>query len=114
MTEHTIDIIPPDFILQQVGGHKMAFAQANKGTGNRDDGNFFDIVTPWLTDTVPIVRELYMQKLMRQVRAAERQAFNFMEFWGWPEIRARDDGTLMVYSRLRFLRVTIVHQPRPN
>ncbi len=113
MTEHALDIIRPDIILQHVGGYQMAFAEAVKGTGNRDDGNFFDLVTPWYFDPLPVVRELYMRTLMFNVRSAIRQGFNFMEFWGWPEIRARDDGTMMVYSRLRFMRAYLA-PPTPR
>lgn len=115
MGEHAIDRIEPGFMLQQFRGLPMPFALTLPGTGGRSDDNFFDLATTWSLDTLPIVREIYMASLMRHVRKAMTMQANFLEFWGWPEIQQRDDGTRRVYSRLRFLQIRAEPpQPRPN
>jgi hypothetical protein len=55
---------------------------------------------------------LYVRLLRNE---AKKRASNFIEFWGWPEVRFRsDDISYMVYSRVRFLHVIVVPQGRPN
>lgn len=109
-----IDDIDPQTILNKIGGYEMAFALSYKGDGNRDDGNFVDINTSWRPMQTVEIKEIYLELLRRNVASACQQGFNFMEFWHWPEVYARDDGTRRVVSRLRMLRITPIHQPRPN
>ncbi len=116
MTEFvTIDQIDPQRILQKIGSNEMAFAESFKGQGNRDDGNFQDFNTHWRTEAPSDLKEIWLEMFRRNVVRACASGFNFCEFWGWPEVRCRDDGTAMVAARIRILRISHVPpQMRPN
>lgn len=103
-----VDNIPPERILQKIGAYRMAFAESLKGEGGPSDGNFQDFSTNWRTEAAPDVQEIWLEMLRRNVAVACQKGFNFIEFWGWPEVRCRDDGMCMVASRLRIIRVTMV------
>lgn len=108
------DSIPPDRILQKIGAYHMAFAESYKGDGRPGDGNFQDFNTSWRPESPIDVKEIWLEMFRRSVGMACQQGFNFCEFWGWPEVRCRDDGMNMVASRIRILRVTTIDQPRAN
>lgn len=111
----TIDQIQPERIMQKVGGYHMAFAESYKGDGNRSDANFQNFNTNWRHDPPVAVAEIWLEMFRRQVVVAgTSKGFNFCEFWGWPEIRCRDDGSAMVAARIRVLRITEIHQPRAS
>lgn len=112
--EIVVDSIGPDRILQKIGAYEMAFAESYKGQGGRDDGNFQNFNTSWRREPPADVKEIWLELFRRNVEQACASGFNFAEFWGWPEVRCRDDGTAMVAARMRILRVPLVHQPRPN
>lgn len=115
MTEFvTVDQIKPERILQKIGAYKMAFAESYKGEGAPSDDNFQQFDTDW-RPTITEAQEIWLEMLRRNVAMACFRGFNFCEFWGWPEVRCRDDGTSMVAARIRILRVSHVPpQPRPN
>lgn len=102
-----IDNIKPERILQKIGRYDMAFGESFKGDGAPSDGNFQDFNTHWRTESAPDVQEIWLEMLRRNVAIACQRGFNFIEFWGWPEVRCRDDGMSMVASRIRILRVTM-------
>lgn len=114
MSAVAVDSIPPERILAAIGNYRMAFAESYKGHGNRDDGNFQDFNTSWRSEEMVGLKEIYLEMLRRNVASACAQGFNFMEFWGWPEVYVRDDLMRRVTSRIRILRVEMVHQPRAN
>ncbi len=106
--------IHPQKIIDAFGNYRMGITLSKKGEGNADDGRFRDIVTDWAPDTIPILQATYLRALTRE---AKRGGHNFIEFWGWPEIRYRDDDAKgMVYSRVRFLYVIVEMNTagRPN
>lgn len=111
MTFVTSGIIEPQAILESFGIYRIGFSQASVGDGHHDDGRFQDFATDWRAELPAVAIEQYLRNLVRRVKAG---AYNFMEFHGWPEIRHRDDGAVMVYSRLRLMHVQVVFQPRPN
>ena len=112
MAEIVVDSITPQRILQKIGSYSLAFAESYKGDGNGDDGRFFDLCTSWRTENATDVVEIWLELFRRNVVLATNQGFNFAEFWGWPEVRCRDDGTSRVTSRLRMMKVTMEHKPR--
>ena len=111
MTFITSGIIEPQAILEAFGPYQIGFSQASVGAGGLDDGRFQDFATEWRMELPAVAVAAYLRALVRQVKAG---ASNFMEFHGWPEIRHRDDGSVMVYSRLRMMYVQVIFQPRPN
>lgn len=113
MSSIVVDQINPKDILRVIGAFNMAFAESFKGQGNRDDGNFQDLKTSWRTEEIVEIKEIYLEMLRRNVARASRQGFNFLEFWGWPEVHARDDGTRQVTSRIRVMKITHV-PPTPR
>lgn len=104
-------VIEPQAILNAFGAYQIGFSQASKGDGGSDDGRFQDFATDWRPTVKTVMVDQFLRSLVRHVKAGR---FNFMEFHGWPEIRHRDDGTIMVYSRVRLMYVQVVFQPRPN
>lgn len=112
MSSIVVDQIGPHHILQTLGAFNMAFAESFKGQGNKDDGNFQDLGTSWRTESVVEIKEIYLELLRRNVARASRQGFNFLEFWGWPEVHARDDGTRQVTSRIRIMKIVPIEKPR--
>lgn len=107
-----VDSVMPERILQKIGDRQMAFAESFKGEGNADDGRFMDLATNWRTEGVTGAIEIWLELLLRNVIRACAQGFNFIEFWGWPEVRARDDGTWMVAARIRVLKIASVPAQR--
>lgn len=108
-----VDQIKPEAILQKIGGAEMAFAESYKGEGGPSDDNFQKFDSSWRQQTITEAQEIWLEMFKRQaVAKGVRAGFNFCEFWGWPEIQCRDDGTARVASRIRIIRVTIPHQPR--
>ena len=103
--------LDPQAILNAFGSYQIGFSQASIGDGHSDDGRFQDFITEWKVDTVAFHTERFLRRLVKE---AKRGRYNFMEFHGWPEIRHRDDGSVMIYSRLRLMYVQVVFQPRPN
>lgn len=106
--------IHPQQIVDAFGNYRIGIAEALKGDGHADDGRFQDIVTDWAREPTPVLQAAYLRRLVRE---ATRGQYNFIEFWGWPEIRYRaDDGKGMVYSRVRLLYVQVVMNTagRPN
>jgi hypothetical protein len=107
-----IDTIHPQKIVDAFGPYQIGIAESLKGEGHPNDGRFQDIVTDWTPDPAEIIKTIYLRRL---VRLAKSQRSNFIEFWGWPEIRYRDDVNAgMVFSRVRFLHVIAVPNGRPN
>lgn len=104
-------VIEPQTILNAFGSYLIGFSQASKGDGGADDGRFQDFGTDWRPAAQSMMIDQYLRRLVRHVKFGR---FNFMEFHGWPEIRHRDDGTIMVYSRVRLMYVQVVLQPRAN
>ncbi len=111
MTHVVSGTIDPAAILNAFGAYQIGFSQASIGDGGSDDGRFQDFGTEWSVNPVAFHTEGYLRRLVRE---AKRGRYNFMEFHGWPEIRHRDDGSVMIYSRLRLMYVQVVLQPRPN
>lgn len=112
MTITAIDIIQPMEIVRAFGNQEIGVTEALKGDGHLDDGRFQDIATPWTSDSMPVLLASYLRRLRY---LAYHGGHNLIEFWGWPEIRYRDDDNrAMVYSRVRFMCVTVVPQGRPN
>ncbi len=100
-----VDRIEPQHIVDAFGQYRIGVTLASKGDGHLDDGRFRDLVTSWQQDTIPVLKAAYVRQLVREAR---RGSFNLIEFWGWPEIRYRDDDNHgMVYSRVRFLHVIV-------
>lgn len=105
MTITPIATIEPQTIVNAFGNYRIGVTLAKKGEGHADDGRFRDIVTDWALDTAPVLQAAYLRRLSAECR---RGGHNLIEFWGWPEIRYReDDAKGMVYSRVRFLYVLI-------
>jgi hypothetical protein len=112
MSHVAVDEIHPQLIVDAFGQYRIGIAQSFKGEGGPDDGRFMDLATPWAKETPEVQRALYVRLLRNE---AKKRASNFIEFWGWPEVRFRsDDISYMVYSRVRFLHVIVVPQGRPN
>lgn len=104
--------IPPQRIVDAFGNYLIGIAEALVGSGHPDDGRFMDLATEWSPDTPEILASLYLKRL---VAIGKQQRSNFIEFWGWPEIRYRQgDNCGMVYSRVRFMYVIAVPPGRPN
>lgn len=113
MTHIVVDQIKPQAILQKIGNYQMAFAESYKGEGNAADGNFQQFDSSWRHQTITEAQEVWLAMFLRNaVRAGTRAGFNFCEFWGWPEVQCRDDGTCRVAARLRILKVVLEHKPR--
>jgi hypothetical protein len=112
MTDTAVDLIHPQMIVDAFGSYKIGIAQSFKGQGGPDDGRFMDLATPWAKETPEVQRALYMRLLRHE---AKRRGSNFIEFWGWPEVRFRDgEFAYMIFSRVRFLHVIAVPPGRPN
>jgi len=114
MPEIVIDQIQPQRILQKIGAYHMAFAESYKGEGRPGDDNFQKFNTHWREEAPTDVQEIWLEMFRRSIAQATARGFNFCEFWGWPEVHCRDDGTCQVTSRIRILRVTMVPDGRPN
>lgn len=114
MSARAVDNIHPEDILKTISRYHMAFAESMKGEGHADDGRFFNLDTDWRQMAIAEIKAIYLEHLRRNVASACSQGFNFMEFWGWPEVRAREDTFVMVHSRLRMLTITPIFNPRPN
>lgn len=114
MTEIVVDQIRPAQIIEKVAAYGFGFAESFKGEGSKADGNFQDFNTSWRRESATDVQNIWLEMLRRNLIPAARAGCNFIEFWGMPEVRCRDDGTARVTARLRIIRVTHVHQPRPN
>lgn len=108
----TVAQIHPQRIVDAFGNYQIGVAQALKGDGHKDDGRFMDLATDWSNDTAEVLSAIYLKTLVRQAR---HRGSNFIEFWGWPEVKYRDgDNHGMVASRVRFLHVVVVPNGRPN
>lgn len=109
----TVDQIKPERILRKIGGYEMAFAESYKGEGGPSDANFQTFDTDWRQDLPTNMEEIWLEHFLRNaVIAGTRAGFNFCEFWGWPEVRVRDDLTCQVASRIRVIKLKIEHKPR--
>lgn len=105
MTVTPVANIHPQRIVEAFGNYQIGVTLSSKGDGHPNDGRFRDLTTDWALDTAPVLTAAYLRQLSAQCR---RTGSNLIEFWGWPEIRYRDDdGKGMVYSRVRFLYVLI-------
>ncbi len=103
-----VDQITPQRILQKIGGNDMAFAESFKGEGSPADGNFQQFNSSWRQQTITEAGEIWLAMFLRQaVLPGTRAGFNFCEFWGWPEVRVRDDGQAMVTARMRVIKVPV-------
>lgn len=112
MTFVTVDQIKPEAILQKIGGYDMAFAESYKGEGGPSDANFQQFDTDW-RPTITEAQEIWLEMFKRNaVVAGTRAGFNFCEFWGWPEVQCRDDGSCRVAARIRVIKIKIEHKPR--
>jgi hypothetical protein len=108
-----VDQIKPEAILQKIGSYQMAFAESYKGEGGPSDANFQQFNGSWRRQTITEAQEVWLENFKRNaVIAGTRAGFNFCEFWGWPEVQCRDDGTCRVAARIRILKVKIEHKPR--
>lgn len=103
--------IHPQAIVEAFGQTQIGVTESKVGEGGLDDGRFQNIQTPWARNTATAQQHIYLRQL---VGAARKRGANFIEFWGWPEVRHRDDGTCMVFSRLRMVQITVVPQGRPH
>lgn len=112
MAHVVVDQIKPQDILKKIGSYQMAFAESYKGDGGPSDANFQQFDGSW-HPTLTEAREIWLEMFKRNVvRAGVRAGYNFCEFWGWPEIRCRDNASYQVAARLRVVRVKIPHVPR--
>lgn len=114
MTITPVAIIEPNRIVDAFGSYRIGITLSKKGEGHLDDGHFRDVSTDWSMDPAPVLQATYLRQLTQE---CYRRGSNFIEFWGWPEIRYRDDDTKgMVYSRVRFLFVIVEMNTagRPN
>lgn len=114
MTDHVvIDQVGPERIVQKIGGYKVSFSESLKGEGNPGDGNFQDLKTDWRRESHVGMVEIWLELLRRNVARMEATGHNFIEFWGWPEVRVRDDGTCQIAARVRIHRVSLT-PPAPR
>lgn len=114
MSHIVVDQVKPERILQKIGAYEMAFSESLKGEGAPGDGNFQDFNTSWRTEAPADLQEIWLEMFRRSAAQACAAGYNFCEFWGWPEVRCRPDGTAQVAARFRILRVKLEHKPRIN
>lgn len=106
MSQIVIGQIEPKAILHKISRHGVAFSLSLSGTGGPDDGNFQQFDTPWVlylvAGHVTAAADAWLDMFEQNaVIAGSARGFNFIEFWGWPEIQADGHGRHRVTSRIR-------------